>query len=201
MLAHLSLESFTSTSTPVEKIHALANQHELAVLHLEQMVYIIADPTPALRELLPHLTKLHTLELQFWYMFAGDLPVCPLITRLNVGKCSVDDAGLENICRCFPNLEALSVEGTSITNAGLCLLSDQLRDLNVSACAVTDLSSLCRLSRLTSLDLSLCEVERVDKLPKSLKTLKVTSCLKLDPNSLRKLRRRRVKILEQNWSV
>lgn len=69
MLAYMSLESFSSTSVPVEKIHTLANQTELTALHLEQIVDILSDPTPALCVLLPRLTKLHTLKLKFWHLF------------------------------------------------------------------------------------------------------------------------------------
>jgi hypothetical protein len=139
---------------------------------------------------------LRTLELTHWQILLWELPVCPSVTVLSVDHCETcTDDTLAWLVRSFPNVEALNVENTKITNAGLSLLSDQLRELRIGACAVTDVSALRRLAHLNFVDLSFCEVERVDLLPRSLKTLKATSCPKLDPNSMLKLRRRRVKIL------
>lgn len=195
-LAHVALESFSSTWTVVSNICCLSTQTGLTFLRLEQPHNVWRDPTSELCKLLPCLTQLRTLELTHWQILLWELPVCPSVTVLSVDDCETcTDDTLAWLVRSFPNVEALNVENTKITNAGLSLLSDQLRELRIGACAVTDVSALRRLAHLNFVDLSFCEVERVDMLPRSLKTLKATSCLKIDPNSMLKLRRRRVKIL------
>ena len=91
------------------------------------------------------------------------LPVLSNLELVDLTGCPVTDTGLAASVTRLPNLQALALGGTGISDAGVGKLAEcsSLRVLRLSDTAVTSagLSRLARLPQLTRLDLSGCIVD------------------------------------------
>lgn len=153
------------------------------------------NPSVQLSEVLPCLTKLHTLVLSEWGEIQN-LPVCPSVQSLAVDFCHLQDEGLAALMVSFPNLHTLSVAFVNITDAGLGFLPQTLQHLRICGCKVArdGILHLDQLRQLRSVDITSCDIKRM-KLPKTIQLLGVGSKYSLDETQLLALRRRRVKIV------
>jgi hypothetical protein len=202
MLPHLTLDCFTSMRCDVSQLHLLASQSSLQIVRLHG--YSDQDPAPALGDLLPQWPQLHTLDVSHWshFLTTRGLAVFPSVKHLAVDHCTwLNNHELHILACSFPNLETFSAKRTRIGDDGLGILEfwklgRELRELSLSGCFVTDkgLLHLQSFPHLTRLDVSGCDIARVDKLPPSITELDVTHCHKLEIDSLMDLRSRRVKI-------
>lgn len=202
MLPHLTLDCFTAIRCNVSDLHWLASQSALRIVRLHG--YSDQDPAPVLGDLLPKWPLLHTLDLSHWSHFLSTrgLAVFPSVKHLTVDHCTwINNHELHNLACSFPNLESLSAKRTRIGDDGLGILQfwklgRELRDLSLSGCFVADrgLLHLHSFPLLSRLDLSDCDIARVDKLPTSITELDVTRCHKLEMDSLWPLTARQVKI-------
>lgn len=209
-LAHLKLECFTAVgcgASGMSGLHRLAAHSELRVLRVHGH-YSDEDPSQALCDLLPCWPKLHTLDLSHWSHFLakprrGELGIHPSVQRLIIDHCTWVHTHELHILACsFPNLEAFSAKRTRIGDECLSELRHRKlglkwRELCLGGCFVTDqgLSHLHSFPTLTRLDVSECDITRVDKLPLSITELDVTRCHKLNHDALRPLRARGVNII------
>lgn len=69
------------------------------------------------------------------------LGACPLLTQIDVSRCSVSDNGIAVIATSCPNLAKLSMRLTDVTNAGLAVAARGLRHLeylDVCWCDISD---------------------------------------------------------------
>ena len=205
MLKHVELESFSATEFTLEDLLHLSGQRRLQSLRLDQGRGDIVgrvDPGPILIALLPQWPNIHTLDLFFCNQFAETrwFPWTPGLKCLKIDFCKlITDEKLANLLHSFSDLELLSVKFTRVSDAGLAGLPPTIRDLALRGCAITDksLAVFGKLKNLTSLDISHTKLSRVDKLPKSLKTLHITgSSALINPASVMTLRRRQVKIVQ-----
>jgi hypothetical protein len=205
MIKHVELESFSATEFTLEDLLHLGGQRRLQFLRLDQGrgdVVGRVDPGPILMALLPQWPKLHTLDLFFCNQFVETqgFPLTPGLKCLKIDFCKlITDERLVNLLRSFPELEMLSIKFTRVSDVGLLGLPLSIRELALRGCVVTDksLAVFAKLQNLTSLDIAHTQISRVDKLPKSLKTLYITgSSLLISPDHVLTLRRRRVKIVQ-----
>jgi hypothetical protein len=203
MLAHLKLDCFTAIRCDVSNLHWLASQPALRIVRLHG--YSNQDPAVVLGDLLPKWPHLHTLDLSHWSHFLSTygLAIFPSVKHLTVDHCTwINNHELHILACSFPSLESLSAKRTRIGDDGLGILQFwklglELRELSLSGCFVTDrgLLHLQSFPHLTRLDLSECNIARVDKLPPSIAELDVTRCHKLEMDSVWTLKARHVKII------
>jgi hypothetical protein len=203
LLPYLDLESLTFPSVNMDdNLAFIGSQMNLKHLCVKwySPFHDPLDPSPILHELLPKLPLLQTLDLSNWATLQF-LPVCPSVTQLLVDNCKgIRDNELFMLGVSFPNLEALGVGRTGITDVGLRVLHSNLshlKHLDISGCAISEdgVKGLRRISGLQSLDISDCGVLPVF-VPKTVKLLGMKNSGLLDQTTWSELRARGVEVVD-----
>ena len=105
----------------------------------------------------------------------------PNLEKLSLSLCDIDDRGVAALCK-FSSLKTLSLQGNSrVTGATFDTLPRTLESLTASQCTLDDqaigaLSSLSRLVSLTIFNNPGIEGTTLDLLPQSLKSLSLAHC-------------------------